>query len=316
MFPVAALLAATLFAAGCTTRGQPDRQLSVAGWFASWRVHPDSVSLAGVDDVFYAFALPTAGGGLDAIPAPDRLRALVERGEREGFGVHLAIGGWNDGDDSAFETLAADSESRRAFAGAVARTVREYGLDGIDIDWEHPDPGPSARNYALLIGDLAEALRPIGASLAVSVAGAWAWGGDGILPEVFDRVDRIHVMAYSGGYGPHHSSFRYARSAIDTYLDMGAPAEKLFLGLPFFALTEGGDALPYRDLVLEYPRALAADRQGGYYYNGEASLREKVRLAATEGLAGVIAWDLTADAPGDAALLPILIDQAPRPPSR
>lgn len=302
------LLATALLAAGCSTRGQPERDLSVAGWFASWRAHPDSVTLTGVDDVFYAFALPTAEGGLDSIPAPDRLRALVDRGNREGFRVHLSIGGWNDGDDSAFETLASDSGSRRAFATAVARTVRRHGLDGIDIDWEHPDPGPSARNYALLIAGLADELRPIGASLAVSVAGAWAWGGDGILPEVFDHVDRIHVMAYSGGYGPHHSSFRYARSAIDTYLDMGAPAEKLFLGVPFFGVGPGGGTMPFGEIVRENPAALATDRIGGYDYNGEATLRAKVRLAAEEGLAGVVAWELTADASGPNALLPILID--------
>lgn len=288
----------------------------MGGWFAGWRAHPDSVSLAGVDDVFYAFAHPTADGGLDSVPAPDRLRALVARGGREGFRVHLSIGGWNDGDDSAFETLAGDPGSRRAFSTAVARTIQEYGLAGIDIDWEHPDPGPSARNYALLIAGLADELRPIGASLAVSVAGAWAGGGDGILPEVFDLVDRVHVMAYAGGYGHHHSSFRYARTAIDTYLDMGAPAEKLHLGIPFFALTEGGETLLYREVVRESPEALATDRFGEYYYNGEATLRAKARLAAEEGLAGVVAWDLTADSPGDAALLPILIDEANRPAAR
>jgi chitinase len=290
--------------------GSDDADLSVAGWYASWRTDPDSVALSGVDDVFYAFALPTAAGGLDTIPAPDRLRALVARGARDGFRVHLSIGGWNDGDDAAFEVLADDPARRRAFADAAVDVVGEFGLDGIDIDWEHPDPGPSARNYAALVAVLADALRPIGASLSVSVAGSWAGGGGAILPEVFERADRIHVMAYAGGYGPDHASFRYARSAIDTYLDMGAPPRKLFLGIPFFALNEAGDALQYREVAGESDGALAGDRYGDYFYNGEATLRAKVRLAATEGLGGLIAWDLTADAPGPGALLPVLLDEA------
>ena len=303
--------AVSAFAAAAAACGVADgADLSVGGWYASWRAHPDSVALGGVDDVFYAFALPTAEGGLDTIPAPDRLRALVARGAREGFRVHLSIGGWNDGDDAAFEFLADDSVRRRAFADAVVAVVREYGLDGIDLDWEHPDPGPSARNYAALVADLADALRAVGASLSVSVAGSWAWGGGAILPEVFERADRVHVMAYAGGYGPDHASFRYARSAIDTYLDMGAPPGKLFLGVPFFARNEAGDALPYRDVAAESVDALASDRYGDYFYNGEATLRTKVRLAAAEGLGGLMAWDLTADAPGPDALLPVLLDEA------
>jgi hypothetical protein len=307
---VATVCLAAAALSACTAPGGPRPALSVAGWFASWRGHPDSVALAGVDDVFYAFAAPTPDGGLDSIPHPERLRALVARGRGEGFGVHLSVGGWNEGDDTAFETFAADPGARRAFGRVMARTVEEYGLAGIDLDWEHPDAGVSARNYAALVADLADALRPVGASLAISVAGGWAWGGEGVLPEVYERVDRVHVMAYAGGYGAHHSSFRYARSAIDMYLDMGAPPEKLFLGVPFFAQDEAGDALPYRDVARRQAGASARDRFGDYYYNGEATLRAKARLAAEEGLAGLIAWDLAADAPGPDALLPILVDEA------
>jgi GH18 family chitinase len=305
------VLAAALALPACSAIGGPGvRALSVGGWFASWRAHPDSVSLEGVDDVFYAFATPTAEGALDSIPHPDRLRALVARGRADGFGVHLSVGGWNDGDDTAFETLAADSASRREFARSVASVVEEYGLAGVDIDWEHPDPGPSAGNFVALIRTVATALAPLGAELGISVAGAWAWGGDGIRPEVFDLVDRVHVMAYSGGYGPHHSSYRYARSAIDLYLDMGAPAAKLYLGVPFFGLTPDGDSKLYREILSDDPAAAEGDSAGAYYFNGEATLRRKVRLAAQEGLAGLIAWDLAADAAGPGSLLRVLVDEA------
>ncbi len=307
--PLIALFAGAAVAS-CSVGRPAERPLSVGGWFASWRADPDSVSMAGVDDVFYAFASPTAAGGLDTIPRPDRLRALVARGRAEGFGVHLSIGGWNDGDDAAFETLAADSTARAAFARAVAGVVEEYGLDGVDIDWEHPDPGPSARNFVALLRVLADSLHSIDAELSMSVAGAWAWGGEGVPAEAFGLVDRAHLMAYSGGYGPNHSSFRYARSAIDIYLDAGAPASKLYLGVPFFGLTPGGDSRLYREIVADDRDAANRDSVGGFYYNGAETLRRKVRLARDEGLAGVMAWDLTADAEGDAALLRVLAGEA------
>ncbi|MEN8374827.1 MAG: glycoside hydrolase family 18 protein [Gemmatimonadota bacterium] len=283
---------------------------AVSGWFASWRAHPDSVAFDGVSDVFYAFALPTPDGGLDSIPRPDRLRALVARGGDEGFGVHLTVGGWNDGDDTAFETLAADSAARERFARALADAARDYGLAGVEIDWEHPDLGPSAAHYLALVRTLDEALRPAGIGLAVAVAGSWAWGGGGVRPEVFDHVDRVHVMAYAGGYGRHHSSFRYARSAIDLYLDMGAPAEKLFLGVPFYGLSSAGETMLYREILAQEPDAATRDSVGMFYYNGRETLLRKARLVDEEGLGGLIAWDLTADATGVDALLGVLVGRA------
>jgi GH18 family chitinase len=283
---------------------------TVSGWFASWRAHPDSVDFGGASEVFYAFALPTADGGLDSIPHPDRLRALVARGLDEGFGVHLSVGGWNDGDDTAFETLAADPAGRDRLARALADVVGEYGLTGVEIDWEHPDLGQSAANYLALMRTLDGALRPAGTSLAVAVAGSWAWGGGGVRPEVFDHVDRVHVMAYAGGYGRHHSSFRYARSAIDLYLDMGAPAEKLHLGVPFYGLSQAGETRLYREILAEDPAAADRDTFGAFHYNGRETLRRKAELAADEGLGGLMAWDLTADAAGADALLKTLA--APR----
>lgn len=268
------------------------------------------MALEGVDAVFYAFAEPTPEGGLEPVPHPDRLRALVRRGEREGFEVHLSLGGWNDGDDSAFETLAEDSLRRAAFSGAVAATVSEYGLDGADLDWEHPDLGPSSQNYLALVRELADSLHARGGRLAVSVAGSWAWGGDGIRPEVFDHADRVHVMAYSGGYGPHHSSFRYARSALDLYLDMGAPAGKLHLGVPFFGATPDGETRLFGELLAADSTAASRNSTDGFYYDGAALLRQKVALARAEGLAGLIAWDLTADAAGAESLRLILVEEA------
>ncbi len=300
----AAVLAVAL--AGCSP-GDPDpRALAVGAWFASWRAHPDSVSFEGVDDVFYAFGSPTPAGGLEPVPHPDRLRALVARGRAEGFAVHLSIGGWNEGDDSAFETLAADTAARAEFARAVADVVRRFGLNGIDIDWEHPDPGPSARNFVALLRGIRETLGPLGARLSVSIAGAWAWGGDGVPADAFEHVDRAHIMAYAGGYGRRHSSFRYARSAIDLYRDLGAPAEKLHLGVPFFGLAEDGETILYRDILALDPEAANRDSLDGFYYDGAATLRRKVELAREEGLAGVIAWDLTADAEGAGALVRVL----------
>ena len=64
--------------------------------------------------------------------------------------VSVAIGGWNDGDDSLFELMASNSQSRDFFVKQVMSFVEQYNLDGVDMDWEYPDKGKSAEYFAIL----------------------------------------------------------------------------------------------------------------------------------------------------------------------
>lgn len=57
-------------------------------------------------------------------------------GHDNGVQVLISVGGWNNGDDSPFETLAATPATRTAFVNSALSVVATYGLDGIDIDWE------------------------------------------------------------------------------------------------------------------------------------------------------------------------------------
>ena len=49
--------------------------------------------------------------------------------------IVLSVGGWGaDG----FSQAARTKEGRERFAASALAIVKEYGLDGIDIDWEYP----------------------------------------------------------------------------------------------------------------------------------------------------------------------------------
>ena len=49
--------------------------------------------------------------------------------------IILSIGGWGAG---GFSAMAMTESGRRAFAASCLDVVEQYGLDGIDIDWEYP----------------------------------------------------------------------------------------------------------------------------------------------------------------------------------
>ena len=89
--------------------------------------------------------------------------------------IVLSVGGWGAG---GFSEMARTAEGRRSFARCCRRAVDEYGLDGIDIDWEYPcsdlagiDADPSDREtFTLLLQALREALGDHLLSVAVGAS--------------------------------------------------------------------------------------------------------------------------------------------------
>lgn len=49
----------------------------------------------------------------------------------------LAIGGWNVG-STVFSDMTSSASTRKVFIESAIGFIREYGFDGIDIDWEYP----------------------------------------------------------------------------------------------------------------------------------------------------------------------------------
>ena len=57
----------------------------------------------------------------------------------------------------------ATSGARARFATSCVTFMKQYGFDGIDIDWEYPDPGASGANYTALMNALSSAMHSRGA---------------------------------------------------------------------------------------------------------------------------------------------------------
>jgi GH18 family chitinase len=63
-------------------------------------------------------------------------QGLIGRAQSQGAQVYISIGGWSLSD--AYPKLAGSAAARRNFAKNCVGLIREYGVDGIDIDWEFP----------------------------------------------------------------------------------------------------------------------------------------------------------------------------------
>jgi chitinase len=297
-----AVAVATAPAAHATTL--PNGFKSV-GYLPSWAGSVNAVQYAKLTHVNYAFALPNANGTLQAIPDPGKLSSLVTLAHNNGVRVSLAIGGWNDGNDSAFEALAANATSRTTFVNAVVSAVDQYRLDGIDIDWEYPDPGASAANFTALMGQLSTALHSRGKLLTAAVVSG---GGtaEGVQTAVFGHVDWLNIMAYDGG--SPHANYDWSIGAVNYWKSRGLPAAKAVLGVPFYSRPT---YYTYAQLVAMDPANANRDcvTVSGVQqcYNGVPTIKRKTQWAVANA-GGVMNWELSQDTTGSTSLVSAIYD--------
>ncbi|CAG0902228.1 unnamed protein product [Darwinula stevensoni] len=110
----------------------------------------------------------SSGSGKDAFR---RFNAL--KSKSPGLKTLLAVGGWNEGSTS-FSQMSADAGRRATFVASCVDLLKQYGFDGLDMDWEYPaNRGGSAAdkgNFVQLLRDLKAAFRPYGFLLTAAVS--------------------------------------------------------------------------------------------------------------------------------------------------
>lgn len=263
-----------------------------------------------------------------AIQNEKRLHAIAGlKSQNKQLKVLLSIGGWGSG---RFSEMAADSLLRQAFAADCRRIVADFGIDGIDIDWEYPTQGGAGissspddtGNYTLLMRDLRRAIGEGKLLTLASVASAQYVDFKAILP----YIDYVNIMSYDMANAPKHHAPLYVSEhtgamscdrAVKAHLDAGVPADRLVLGMPFYG--RGGEgALPtmgYADIarakeehacteqwdeVAKVPYLANGKGEMMLGYDNPRSLGIKCQYILDKGLLGGMYWQYDADtASGD-----------------
>jgi chitinase len=245
--------------------------------------------------IMYSFARPNANGTLKPLENTAKLNQIVQLGRQHDVKVLIAVGGWNNGDDSPFETLAASATGRSTLVNSLVALVEQYGLDGVDMDWEYPDPGTSANNFTLLMRDLSSAMKQRGKLLTAAVSAKLQGGG--IQTAAFAYVDFLNIMTYDGG--TPHANLDWTIDAVNYWKGRGLPKEKAVMGVPFYSRPGN---LSLIDIIKRDPananKDCAVINGTNECYNGLPTLRTKTRWALANA-GGMMNWQLAQDATGE-----------------
>jgi chitinase len=251
--------------------------------------------------------------------------------------------------------------------------MREYLFDGIDIDWRYPVSGgqtdgqPTDReNFTLLLAELRAQLDAAGdrdgrayhlSMLAPPIPQLYQ---NIELERVHIYLDWINLMTFgfhgewselASHHAPLYANTRDPRgkemqqlynvdAVVSVFLDAGVPADKLVVGLPFYAQTwlnvrsndyfglyqkadgvpagtRSGGILYYRDMIplltnVNYTRFFDNEVSASWLYSAEEriaisyddvqTLRSKVMYVHQRQLGGVMIWQVSYDDKDDPLL--------------
>jgi chitinase len=168
--------------------------------------------------------------------------------------IMVSIGGWSG--CAPCSDLFASEEHRKNFAKTTVALFKEYGIDGLDLDWEYPaiEGFPGHKYTAAYKNNFTELIKTLRQEMGNDFLLTFAAGGfvkyleqsvdwDVVIP----LVDFVNLMTYDlvGGYSkfsghhtPLHSANPWEESTskcVNWLLDKKMPANKLIIGAAMYA---------------------------------------------------------------------------------
>jgi chitinase len=257
------------------------------------------------------------------IENPDRLKSMVTlKKQKSSLKVLLSIGGWTSG---RFSEMAMTEGNRKSFAADCKRIVDDFGLDGIDMDWEYPTSNAAGisssskdrENYNLLMQEIRNAIGYKKLLTFASAASSTVQYYD--LATLSGIVDFVNIMMYDISRPPYHHSALHqsehvngisADQSIAEHIAGGMPAKKLVLGVPFYGHGDSkaiSDFIDYKNIiqlkgfaekwddVAKMPYLVDANDKIVCVYDNAQSLTLKCEYLLQQHLRGAMYWQYAGD---------------------
>ena len=261
MRPFRPLLVFAVFLHSYAVLAQTD-SFRVVGYYAGRTIPPDSFEVEKLTHLIWCFGHLKQDhlhihNAVDSAIIQQMVR-LKKRNPQ--LNVMLSLGGW--GGCASCSDVFSSHASRVAFANSVKKYCVDFGVDGIDLDWEYPVvPGYPGHTYSeddrshfsALIHELRSTLGD-DAQISFAAGGFTDYIARAIdWPAVCADVNFINIMSYdlvhgfsatSGHHTPLYSTPQQQEStdhAVQLLLEKGIPPQQLVIGAAcygrFFEMT-------------------------------------------------------------------------------
>ncbi|HKM34471.1 MAG TPA: glycosyl hydrolase family 18 protein [Lachnospiraceae bacterium] len=243
----------------------------IVGYYAAWAAYsgylPNQIDASKLTHINYAFANISSDLKL-ALGYPDidennikLLNSLKQTNPN--LKTLISVGGWTW--SGKFSDAALTDASRTTFADSCVAFMKQYGFDGVDLDWEYPVSGGLAtntkrpedkQNFTLLLQKIREKLDAQGVLdnkhylLTIAGGAGNSYVNNIEIANVSQYLDYATIMTYDlhgmwDSYTDLHAplymnddtSPQYKASvdsAVNAWLNASFPADKLVLGIPFY----------------------------------------------------------------------------------
>jgi chitinase len=226
-------------------------------------LQPGQIDPHSMTRINYAFANIEGGRMVTGYPtdAENLAQLTALKRENPSLSVLIAVGGWKW--SAHFSDMALTAESRGIFIQSVIDFLKQYDLDGLDVDWEYPGmPGASnafrsedKQNFTLLLEGLRKRFDEESKMTHKRLYLTIAAGADEDylehteMAKVETYVDAVNLMAYDycipsrNGVTCHDAPLYSnpeapmtgsADEAVRAFEKAGVPAAKILLGIPFY----------------------------------------------------------------------------------
>lgn len=279
----------------------------------------------------YAFA-SVNGSGVPIVLTPANLVTVAAKARANGAKVFISL----NGTTTNWKNMASTVAGRTNFIHETMKIVRQYGLHGVDVDWEFPTTSDGTDiTFTALMKEFSDSCHLNRKYYLTAALTAGKYAGsirDAVKAELFNYLDFMNIMAYDDFNTTvqfkHHSDMALANTCLNYWLNTrGMPPAKCVLGLPAYGRASGisqtGSILTYSNILTRggssqsdsaVVTVTGVNGNNPYtiYYNGQPTIKLKTQQAKTRAN-GVMLWEKGQDEHTVHSLLKAVCDTISRP---
>ena len=202
--------------------------------------------------IFFSLELTPKGEiiALDRLPRPELMSEAREAARKHKTKLMICFGG--NGRSGGFSVMVRNDKNRKLFLQNLLKLLDQYGLDGVDYNWEYPgyrmgrgylEEKEILKDYEGLAKLISETKTLFAGSNRVVSMAYYPDTRQERLMHLFgldEEVDLMFSMSYDQG-APQHSSRELAKQTLKQADNANLVMSKLCLGVPFYGRNNNGE---------------------------------------------------------------------------